>query len=68
MVVDGIYYALGSLAGGVLTAWLTGQPLMATPFFVFGVFCLYFFRDPDRTVPEGPVAVSPADGKVMAVK
>ena len=68
MVVDGIYYALGSLAGGVAVAWLTGQSLAAVPFFLFAVFCLYFFRDPDRTVPEGPVAVSPADGKVMAVK
>jgi phosphatidylserine decarboxylase len=68
MVVDGIYYALASIAGGLIVAWLTGQPLTAAPFFVFAVFCLYFFRDPDRTIPEGPVAVSPADGKVMAVK
>jgi phosphatidylserine decarboxylase len=68
MVVDGIYYALGSVAGGLVVAWLTGQPLIAVPFFVFAVFCLYFFRDPDRTIPAGPVAVSPADGKVMAVK
>jgi phosphatidylserine decarboxylase len=29
---------------------------------------MYFFRDPDRTVPPGADAVSPADGKVMAVK
>ena len=68
MVVDGIYYALASIAGGFLVAWLTGLSLIALPFFVFAVFCLYFFRDPDRTVPAGPVAVSPADGKVMAVK
>jgi len=33
-----------------------------------GLFCLYFFRDPDREVPAGPVAVSPADGKVVAVR
>ena len=32
------------------------------------LFCLYFFRDPDRAIPTGPVAVSPADGKVVAVK
>jgi len=32
------------------------------------VFCLYFFRDPEREIPAGPVAVSPADGKVLAVK
>jgi phosphatidylserine decarboxylase len=68
MVVDGIYYALGAVVGGVVVAWLTGLSLTAVPFFVFAVFCLYFFRDPDRTIPEGPIAVSPADGKVMAVK
>jgi phosphatidylserine decarboxylase len=31
------------------------------------LFCLYFFRDPDRKIPSGPVAVSPADGKVVAI-
>lgn len=68
IVADGIYYALGSCAGGLLVAWLTGIPLTASPFFVFALFSLYFFRDPEREVPSGPVAVSPADGKVMAVK
>jgi len=68
IVADGIRYALGGFAGGLLTAWLTGVPLTAVPFFVFALFCLWFFRDPERTIPDGPVAVSPADGKVMAVK
>ena len=68
MVRDGIYYALGSIGGGIAIAWLTGFSLAAAPFFVFAVFSLYFFRDPDREIPAGPVAVSPADGKVMAVK
>jgi phosphatidylserine decarboxylase len=68
MVIDGILYGLGSFAGGALAAWLTGVPLIALPFFIFGAFCLYFFRDPERKVPQGPYVVSPADGKVMAVK
>lgn len=68
MVIDGILYGLGSFAGGVLAAWLTGVPFVAVPFFVFGAFCLYFFRDPERNVPQGAHVVSPADGKVMAVK
>lgn len=68
MVLDGILYGLGSFAGGVLAAWLTGVSLVAVPFFVFGAFCLYFFRDPDRIPPRGAEVVSPADGKVMAVK
>ena len=33
------------------------------------LFILFFFRDPDRLVPEGKdVVVSPADGKVIVVK
>jgi phosphatidylserine decarboxylase len=68
IVLDGILYALASLGAGVFTAWLTGEALIAVPFFVFAVFCLYFFRDPERSIPAGPVAVAPADGKVMAVK
>ena len=66
MVRDGILYALASFTAGLLVAWI-GPPLLGTPFFVFGVFCLWFFRDPAREVPAGPVAVSPADGKVMSV-
>ncbi len=68
VVADGIRYAIGSVIGGTLTAWLTGQPLTAVPFFLFAVFSLYFFRDPERTAPLGPYVVSPADGKVTAVK
>lgn len=33
------------------------------------LFVLFFFRDPQRTVPEGgSVVVSPADGKVVVIK
>jgi phosphatidylserine decarboxylase len=67
MVVDGIYYAVGLAAGGAVVGWLLG-PAFASPFAVLAVFCLYFFRDPDREIPPGPVAVSPADGKVVAIK
>ena len=67
MVIDGIYYALGLLAGGALTGYLT-KPALSIPFVILAVFCLWFFRDPERTIPSGPVAVSPADGKVVAIK
>jgi phosphatidylserine decarboxylase len=66
MVIDGIYYALALSAGGALL-WYLIHPAFAAPLFVLAVFCLYFFRDPDRTIPDGPVAVSPADGKVVGV-
>ena len=36
--------------------------------FILALFCLWFFRDTDREIPGGPVAVSPADGKVIWIK
>jgi phosphatidylserine decarboxylase len=66
MIRDGIYYALAFTAAGGLVSWLLG-PWRALPLFLLGAFCAWFFRDPDRLVPAGPVAVSPADGRVMRV-
>ncbi|HYL35685.1 MAG TPA: phosphatidylserine decarboxylase [Bryobacteraceae bacterium] len=67
MVIDGIYYAVALTAGGAAVWYLT-RPVFAIPLFVVALFCLYFFRDPDRTIPDGPVAVSPADGKVVHIR
>ena len=66
MVKDGIYYALAFSAAGALL-WYLLHPAFAAPLFVLALFCLYFFRDPDRSIPDGPVAVSPADGKVVGI-
>ena len=66
MVVTGIWYALGLAAGGLLTSYLLSPP-WGIPFYSLAAFCLWFFRDPDRKVPSGPVAVSPADGKVVHI-
>lgn len=55
------------LAGAGAVTYLTSW-YWALPFYILAAFCLYFFRDPDRKVPPGPVAVSPADGKVVVVK
>ncbi len=67
IVADGIYYAAALSAAGALVAWLAGGPF-SIPLWILAAFCLYFFRDPEREVPSGPVAVAPADGKVVAVK
>ena len=67
MVADGIYYGIALIAGGVVVSYLT-QPLYGAPLYLLAGFCLYFFRDPERVVPGGPVAVSPADGKVVAIR
>jgi len=67
IVLDGIYYAAALAAAGAAVAWLAG-PWFAVPAWILALFCLSFFRDPEREIPAGPVAVSPADGKVVAVK
>jgi phosphatidylserine decarboxylase len=67
MVVTGIYYAVALLAAGFVTGYFT-KPWLGTPFYLLAAFCLWFFRDPERVIPGGKVAVSPADGKVVSVK
>jgi phosphatidylserine decarboxylase len=67
MVIDGIYYALALSAGGA-AVWYLSRPAFGIPLFLLAVFCLYFFRDPERAIPDGPVAVSPAYGKVVAIR
>ena len=45
---------------------LARRPVLAASFAAAGGFLAYFFRDPERAVPQEPdLVVSPADGKVM---
>ena len=47
---------------------LLGCAIAACVFLVLTWFCAYFFRDPERVTPGAPgLAVSPADGKVVAI-
>lgn len=67
MVRDGYYYGLALIAAGILLGWLT-SPVWATIPFLLAFFFLWFFRDPERAIPQEPGAlVSPADGKVTDV-
>lgn len=67
MVITGLYFAFGAAAAGALLGWLI-HPWVGAPLYVFALFCLWFFRDPEREIPQGPYAVSPADGKIVRIK
>lgn len=67
IVGDGVYYAIGSIAVGALLSYFL-TPYAGLPFYALAAFCLYFFRDPERTPPPGDVMVAPADGKVVAIR
>jgi len=57
---------------GLGMAWLLALilfPLLALPIGLLIIFSCYFFRDPERVVPEDPtLIVSPADGTVTSIE
>ena len=57
------------IAAGLLPAALLAanrKYALAAPLAALGAFMAYFFRDPERIVPQAPdLVVSPADGRVM---
>jgi phosphatidylserine decarboxylase len=67
MVRDGYFYALPLIAAAVLLGWLT-NPFWAVIPVLLAFFFLWFFRDPEREIPQDLGAVvSPGDGKVTDV-
>ena len=65
MVRDGYIYGLSLLAVAGVVAWATNTWVWSLAPILLGAFFLWFFRDPQRTVPKGEgLVVSPADGLV----
>jgi phosphatidylserine decarboxylase len=56
---------IGTLAAAsAVLAWR--WPWLGAALLGLGLFCAYFFRDPERTLPAGEsLVLSPADGKVV---
>jgi phosphatidylserine decarboxylase len=65
MVRDGYIYGLSLLAVALALAWATGSWAWCIAPVLLAAFFLWFFRDPQRKVPDGEgLIVSPGDGLV----
>jgi phosphatidylserine decarboxylase len=65
MVRDGYFYGFFFLAVAVVAAWATGNWAWSIAPVLLAAFFLWFFRDPQRTIPSAPgLIVSPGDGVV----
>jgi phosphatidylserine decarboxylase len=65
MVRDGYIYGLSLLAVAAALKWITGGWIWSVAPVLLAAFFLWFFRDPQRTVPAGDgLIVSPGDGLV----
>jgi phosphatidylserine decarboxylase len=67
IVSDGINYACGLTLGGLVLSYFF-NPYLGVPLYILALFCLWFFRDPERRSPTGDVMVAPADGKVISIR
>ena len=68
MVRDGYFYGIALIAVAVALALLTHTWYWSLIPLAFAAFFLWFFRDPERAVPEGAgLVVSPADGRITSI-
>lgn len=65
MVRDGYLYGITLFLIAGLLRFLTGEWVWSVLPILLAFFFLWFFRDPERVIPQGEgLVVSPADGKV----
>ena len=61
------------VALNALVSWLVGEGAIATTVLalslIFFILIVQFFRDPNRTIPQGEnIIIAPADGKVVVIE
>lgn len=62
----GLPFILGGAAATIIFMMFSGG--LATVGLIFTLFCLYFFRDPERVTPQkSSLVIAPADGIVSAI-
>lgn len=62
-------YAIVSLSLLLAVVAFFLHPFASVVFLLWAVFCVYFFRNPLRNIPQNEaVLVSPADGRVISVE
>lgn len=65
MVRDGYFYGIALFAVAGLLRYFTGDWVWSIIPILLALFFLWFFRDPEREIPDGEgLVISPADGKV----
>ena len=65
MVRDGYIYGFSLLLVAALLFWFTGTWIWSVAPILLAAFYLWFFRDPERIIPQEPgLVVSPGDGLV----
>ncbi len=65
---DGFMFILPTLGVSALFFGLR-FPVLATGVLLLAAFLVYFFRDPERAIPQGErLILAPADGRIVAIK
>ena len=68
IVQEGIPFII-PLGAATLIAFLSGFTWVTVLFFLLTLFVVWFFRNPERTMPDNPLQLlSPADGKVIRIE
>ncbi len=64
---EGWLVLLAAFAAAFVATWLIGW--WSIPFWIWAVFALQFFRDPERQPPaDADAVIAPADGRIVVVE